>query len=154
MPGPSAGYLFAVSDEVAGQAPFVPPEVEFLTFEDVLEIHADELAHYGGADGIIDEGAIRAAVGAPQHAYHYSGGDITEAAAAYLYSLAAQQGFADGNKRTALHAAIEFLLINGYRLNCPSERLRHDDARREWAHQTRRRGRVDARTHRASYVVL
>ncbi len=37
-------------------------------------------------------------------------------AAAYLFHLAASQGFADGNKRTAVIAAVTFLAINGYRL--------------------------------------
>lgn len=37
-------------------------------------------------------------------------------AAAYLFHLASQQGFCDGNKRTAVVATIEFLGRNGYRL--------------------------------------
>ena len=35
-------------------------------------------------------------------------------AAAYLFHLAASQGFADGNKRVAVVAAVTFLALNGY----------------------------------------
>ena len=38
-------------------------------------------------------------------------------AAAYLYFLASQQGFVQGNKRAAVGSAIEFLARNGYELN-------------------------------------
>jgi death-on-curing protein len=37
-------------------------------------------------------------------------------AAAYLYFLTHQQGFLNGNKRTAVAAAVTFLLKNGYQL--------------------------------------
>lgn len=41
-------------------------------------------------------------------------------AAAYLFYLTHQQGFINGNKRTAVGAAIEFLARNGYRLDATS----------------------------------
>lgn len=44
-------------------------------------------------------------------------------AAAYLYFLANQQGFLNGNKRTAVGAALEFLARNGYNLGVTAYEL-------------------------------
>ena len=38
-------------------------------------------------------------------------------ASVYAFHLAESQAFVDGNKRTALHAAIVFLSINGYSID-------------------------------------
>ncbi|MDB5295026.1 MAG: putative death-on-curing family protein [Phycisphaerales bacterium] len=99
--------------------------MEFLTFEAVLAIHADQLATYGGADGILDEGVVRAALAAPAHTFggQYLNEDVAAMAAAYLFSFAASQGFIDGNKRTAVGCVYEFLATNGYDLDCSSEDL-------------------------------
>jgi death-on-curing protein len=93
---------------------------EFLTFEDVVELHAEQLARYGGREGFIDENVVRSAVAMPQAAMFgkYLHEDIAEMAAAYLFHFAAAQGFTDGNKRTALASSVEFLARNGYMLNC------------------------------------
>jgi death on curing protein len=90
---------------------------DFLSYEDVIDIHQRVLDRHGGAEGIVDENVIRAAIANPQWALRYDDADVTELAAAYLISLASQQGFQDGNKRTAVVAAVEFLGRNGYHLN-------------------------------------
>src|SRR5688572_26984094 len=93
-------------------------EIDFLSLEDVLDIHARVLAKYGGGDGIIDPNVIASAVAQPSLTMfgRYLHEDITHMAAAYLWHLASQQGFRDGNKRTAAVATVEFLSRNGYRL--------------------------------------
>jgi death-on-curing protein len=48
-----------------------------------------------------------------ENVYHYGGGDLYEIAAAYAYHLAESQAYFDGNKRTAVQAALDFLEING-----------------------------------------
>jgi death-on-curing protein len=40
--------------------------------------------------------------------------DLAAMAAAYLYHIAENQPFIDGNKRTALVAALAFLKVNGW----------------------------------------
>lgn len=99
--------------------------IRFLTFVDVLEIHKDQLAHYGGAAGILDEGVVRAATAAAAQTFggQYLNEDLGAMAATYLFSFAASQGFADGNKRTAVGCTFEFLAVNGYDLECSSEEL-------------------------------
>ena len=46
---------------------------------------------------------------------------IYDQAAAYLFSLSNNHAFENGNKRTALRVTIDFLRINGYRLNLSQE---------------------------------
>ena len=53
----------------------------------------------------------------------YLNTDIAEMSAAYLFGFAASQGFRDGNKRVGANAALQFLLINGYDINCTSDEL-------------------------------
>lgn len=91
---------------------------EFLTLEEVLQLHEDEIARYGGDPGIRDAGLIDAAVAMPQQSFdgqllHET---LFEMAAAYAFHLAESQAFVDGNKRTGLAAAYAFLALNGYRL--------------------------------------
>jgi death-on-curing protein len=83
--------------------------------EAVLAIHAEVLAAHGGLPGLRDPGLLESAVAAPQASH---GGtplmrDVVEIAAAYLYYLCRNHPFADGNKRTALAAALVFLQANG-----------------------------------------
>ncbi len=76
--------------------------LEFLTLEDVLEIHALQLARYGGADGLRDPGLLESALAQPQASF---GGDFVHEslfamAAAYLFHIVSNHAFVDGNKRT------------------------------------------------------
>lgn len=81
----------------------------------MLAIHAEVLAAHGGLPGLRDKGLLESAVAAPQASF---GGkpliaDAVEVAAAYLFYLCRNHPFADGNKRTALAAALVFLEANG-----------------------------------------
>ena len=42
---------------------------EFLTVEDVLQIHDEQLAAYGGAAGVRDQALLESAVGTPQASF-------------------------------------------------------------------------------------
>ena len=90
-------------------------ELRHLSAEAVLAIHAEVLAAHGGMAGLRDRGLLESAVAAPQASF---GGkplisDPIEVAAAYLFYLCRNHPFADGNKRTALAAALVFLQVNG-----------------------------------------
>lgn len=92
-----------------------PDDCIHLSIETVREIHAVALQKFGGADGVRDENLLASAVLTPQSSF---GGkspyaDIVEVAAAYLYYLCGNHPFIDGNKRTAMMAAIVFLRLNG-----------------------------------------
>jgi death on curing protein len=93
-------------------------EPEFLTLEDVLMIHDEQLEAYGGISGIRDENLLESAVMMPQAGFggEYLHQGLFEMAAAYAFHIAENQPFLDGNKRTALVSALVFLDINGFEI--------------------------------------
>src|SRR2546423_7266710 len=69
---------------------------------------------FGGSPGIGDAGLLESALVQPQNVHLYSPqADLFDIAAAYAFHLAKNHPFNDGNKRTALQAALSFLVING-----------------------------------------
>jgi len=91
---------------------------DYLTTADVLAIHADQLAHYGGGDGVRDPGQLEAALFRPQSGYY---ADLIAEAAALWESLSQNHPFVDGNKRTAFASMYTFLVINGMELTADAE---------------------------------
>ena len=102
-----------------------PPDPGFLTVEDVLELHDEQLRHFGGSAGVRDRGALESAVAVVQAAFDGTllHEDVFHMAAAYAFHIAENQPFVDGNKRTGLNAALVFLDINGWLVLDPDERL-------------------------------
>lgn len=88
--------------------------IYFLTFEDVLEIHQDQLNRYGGKQGIRDKNLLLSAIAIPlstfdgQHLHK----TLYDKAAAYLFHICQNHPFIDGNKRVALVSALIFLAMN------------------------------------------
>src|SRR6266705_7199137 len=100
-------------------------EPRWLTLDDIEDIHAEQLALFGGPAGIRDRGALESALGRPINRWHYEKADMAQLAAAYAFGIARNHPFVDGNKRMALVAARTFLLINGYQISASKEdRLR------------------------------
>lgn len=90
----------------------------FLDVDNVLEIHAQTLELEGGLAGVRDFGTLESAVRTPQQVF---GGaflhpDLASMAAAYLYHLAMNHPFLDGNKRAAAMSSLAFLRWNSVRL--------------------------------------
>jgi death-on-curing protein len=90
-------------------------EPKFLTLAEVLYLHDESLARYGGSAGVREPGLIESALSSAQNAFLYGCGGLFEIAAAYAFHIAQSQAFVDGNKRTAAAAAISFLRENGVR---------------------------------------
>ena len=82
----------------------------YLTLEDVLYLHEEQLRLYGGASGVRDQGLILSALLRPQTGYY---NDLIEEAAALWESLAMNHGFVDGNERVAFASLVVFLEANG-----------------------------------------
>lgn len=97
----------------------------FLTLEDVEQIHADSLEAWGGSPGLRDRGLLESAVYTPQAGFggEYLHKTLYDMAAAYAFHIAENQPFVDGNKRTALGAALAFLGANGVMVQDPGQRL-------------------------------
>ena len=94
--------------------------IEFLELSDVLEIHADQIFHYGGTVELRDAGLLESAIeqarvtfgGQFLHAYPF------EMAAAYLFHIVNNHPFVDGNKRTGTVASLVFLDWNNIDFKC------------------------------------
>ena len=83
---------------------------QYVTIAEVLAIHEDQIARYGGASGVRDLGLLESALYRPQTGYY---ADVIEEAAALWESLSQNHPFVDGNKRTAFAVAYTFVAING-----------------------------------------
>ena len=96
-------------------------EPEWLDIDFVLDFHAEQLALFGGADGIRDRGLLESALARPLNKLAYGESGIATLAAAYGFGIARNHPFIDGNKRTALASMIVFLGLNGLDLDAPRE---------------------------------
>jgi death-on-curing protein len=90
-------------------------EPAFLSLEDILFIHQQEIQISGGEPNIRDQEGIKACMDAPKASF---GGeylhDLFGMAASYVTCLTMRHPFVDGNKRSALATALTFLHLNGY----------------------------------------
>jgi death-on-curing protein len=99
--------------------------VRFLSLEEVLFIHQDQIANYGGSPEIRDEGLLESAITQPMTTF---GGQelhpsVFDKAAAYLFHICSNHPFVDGNKRTALASALVFLELNNITIEDPEDSL-------------------------------
>jgi death-on-curing protein len=80
----------------------------WLDVDEVIDMHAEQLAIFGGPEGIRDYGLLESAVLRPVNQWT----DMAALAAAYAFGLARNHAFVDGNKRIAFHAMMVFLRAN------------------------------------------
>jgi death-on-curing protein len=100
-------------------------EPVFLTLDEVLAIHADQIRRYGGSHGVRDMGLLSSALAMPQASFGgvYLHTSLAEMAAASLFHVAQNHPFVDGNKRAALAAALAFIWLNDQRLDAGEHEL-------------------------------
>ena len=101
--------------------------VVFLTLDEVLALHADQIERYGGRPGIRDIGLLQSALGVPTATFEgrFLHGSLHEMAAAYLFHLVRDHPFVDGNKRVGLAALLVFLGLNSLWLEADPAELEH-----------------------------
>ncbi len=99
--------------------------VAFLTLAEVVEIHADQIKRYGGADGLRDVNLLSSAIAMPYSSFSgkFLHANLFDMAAAYAFHISQNHPFIDGNKRTALASALVFLELNGIAISDPSGKL-------------------------------
>ncbi len=99
--------------------------MQFLELDDVIVIHAGQIAIYGGSDGLRDLGLLESALAPPEAGFggQYLHADVFEMAAAYLFHLVMNHPFIDGNKRVGLEAALVFLEINSAAVDASDDEL-------------------------------
>ena len=97
----------------------------YLSVAQLLDLHREQRARYGGAGGVRDRGLLESAAARP--AMTFAGEDlypdIPAKAAALMHSLALNHPFVDGNKRVAAHASLVFALLNGFESVATSDDL-------------------------------
>jgi death on curing protein len=86
----------------------------WLSVDDIVDLHAQQLGIYGGGAGLRDEGLLESAVNRPVNQFLYGERDMAQLAAAYAFGIARNHPFVDGNKRAAFLAMVLFLRDNGY----------------------------------------
>jgi death on curing protein len=91
---------------------------DYLTLPEVLAVHADQLARYGGRPGMRGPSHLEAALFRPKTGHYV---DVIEEAAALWESLAQYHPFVDGNERTAFASTYTFLAINRIRFTATVE---------------------------------
>jgi len=87
--------------------------IQFLTRDELLEIHENLIERFGGQPGIRDPGLLESALFRPRTGYYK---DLAEMGAALFESLIINHPFVDGNKRVAFFATDVFFRLNGYKL--------------------------------------
>lgn len=102
-------------------------DIDCLSVNDVLLLHAEQIADYGGDPGIRDVALLESAVAQPSATF---GGEYLhkfpfEMAAAYLFHIVQNHPFLDSNKRTSAVSALVFLDLNGIGIEAPSGSI-HD----------------------------
>lgn len=97
----------------------------FLTLDQVLRVHAHQIATYGGSPGIRDVGLLESALAMPEVVAF--GEDLHptlhEKAAAYLFHLTKNHPFVDGYKRVGLAVCLTFLALNDVRVRTTEDAL-------------------------------
>ena len=90
----------------------------FLSLDEILYIHQEQIRLLGGSDGVRDLGLLQSALAKPSAEFggQLLHGDVFYMAAAYLLHIALNHPFVDGNKRVAAMAADVFLELNGHSL--------------------------------------
>ncbi len=94
-------------------------EPEWLELEILLDVHAEQLALFGGSDGLRDLGILESALARPINKFAHGETDLASLAAAYAFGIARNHPFVDGNKRVAFASILVFLGLNGLELNAP-----------------------------------
>ena len=90
---------------------------DWVTVEDAILAHQQSIANYGGSDGVRDGGGLESALAYPQNLAAYGDPGLAELAAGYLFAIAKNHAFVDGNKRTAWTVMRLFVALNRGRLD-------------------------------------
>jgi death on curing protein len=89
----------------------------WLEADDLVAMHGELIAEFGGPPGLRDRALLESAAARPKHLATYERPSAFELAAAYAFGLARNHPFIDGYKRVALVAAFTFLELNGWEVH-------------------------------------
>lgn len=84
----------------------------WVSLDEVIALHAKQLARFGGPEGLRDAGALESALNRARNKWEYEGADLAMLGAAHAFGIARNHPFVDGNKRAAFVTMMLFLLKN------------------------------------------
>jgi death-on-curing protein len=95
----------------------------FLTLDEVLALHHDQIRRHGGSSSVRDMGLLQSAMGGATATFDgaFLHDTLFEMSAAILYGICRKRPFVDGNKRTAVAAALTFLERNGVEIDADED---------------------------------
>ncbi|MBE9082837.1 Fic family protein [Tolypothrix sp. LEGE 11397] len=93
--------------------------VLYLDLEEIKAVHQVLIERYGGEPGVLSRSQLESCVATPRQSVFKQElyPKVSDKAAVYLFSFATGHSFRDGNKRIATWCCLQFLDINGYRLD-------------------------------------
>lgn len=91
----------------------------WLPIDVVIDTNKDVVAATGETFFLRDRGLLESALGRPKNHFHYGQEDVLVLATSLLFGIAQNHPFEQGNKRTALLSALQFLRLNGCMLLMP-----------------------------------
>lgn len=92
--------------------------IKHLTAREIIYLHDRAIQEFGGLSGVAYPGKIEALIArVVNHSIYEEVDDLHALAAMYCIAIARGHAFVDGNKRTALNAAVLFFLRNGIRMH-------------------------------------
>jgi death on curing protein len=91
-------------------------EPKWLTVRDMIALHGEQLAMFGGPPGLRDHTMLESALDRPRNKWAYGEADLAVLAAAYAFGISRNHPFVDGNKRAPFAALMVFLRLNGVRI--------------------------------------
>ncbi len=94
-------------------------EPVWLELSIVIDVHSEQLALFGGPEGVRDIGMLESALARPMNKFAYGETDLAALAASYAFGIARNHPFVDGNKRAAFASIIVFLGLNGIEFDVP-----------------------------------
>lgn len=100
--------------------------VTLIDLSDVIRIHYIAIDRFGGRHGIHDQKLLESAINHSWMIIAFGDNDDIELynlAAAYFFHIIKNHPFIDGNKRTGLMTAVEFMYKNGFELESEFEDL-------------------------------
>lgn len=90
-------------------------EPRWLSVDFVLTLHEEQLAMFGGGEGLRDMGLLESAMARPLNLFAYQPDvPLSGLAASLAYGIIRNHPFVDGNKRTGLLAIRAFMFVNGF----------------------------------------
>lgn len=96
-------------------------EPRWLELSILIDVHSEQLALFGGPEGVRDVAMLESALARPINKFAYGETDLAALAAAYAFGIARNHPFVDGNKRAAFASLIVFLGLNGIEFDVPPE---------------------------------